>query len=247
MQLQEEGIVCSEKRVARLMKKEGLKGLSAKRKGPKTTDSSHNGPIAPNRLKQMNVTEAHQVWVMDITYIKCGGSWAYLAAVLDLYLHKIVGWEVSEVMDSALVEAALKQAVMRQGMPENVTVHSDRGSQYASRSFIGLVESLGYPRSMSAKGNCYDNAAMESFFGVIKREELDRWEMPTLSSVRNRVFDYIETYYNRARIHTSIGMTPAQFEKQNKDELRRALAGADRPPPMRELETETAKGYELVS
>jgi transposase InsO family protein len=229
------------------MKEEGLKGLSGKRKGPKTTDSNHNGPIAPNHLKQMNVTKAHKVWAMDITYIECGGSWAYLAAVLDLHLHKIVGWEVSDTIDSALVESALKQAVMRQGMPEKVTVHSDRGSQYASRSFIGLVESLGYQRSMSAKGNCYDNAAMESFFGVIKREELDRWDMLTLSCVRNRVFDYIETYYNRERIHTSIGMTPSQFEELEKKELHRALAGADRPPPMRELENKATMEYEQVT
>ena len=247
MQLQDEGIMCSEKRVARLMRREGLRGLSGKRKAPKTTDSSHHGPIAPNRLKQMSVRSAHQVWVMDITYIRCGNSWAYLAAVLDLYLHKIVGWEVSETMSSALVETALKQAVTRQGMPEKVTVHSDRGSQYASSSFISLVESLGYQRSMSAKGNCYDNATMESFFGAIKREELDRWEMPTLSCVRNRIFDYIETYYNRIRIHTSIGMSPAQFEEQNRNEVRQALAGADRPPPMPELETKPAREYELTN
>lgn len=212
LELRRQGIVCSENRVARLMREAGIQGLCARRKRPRTTHSDHDGPIAPNVLKKLHVCAPHQVWAMDITYLACGGHWAYLAAVLDLYLHKIVGWELSHRIDSALVEDALRNAAHRQGLPGNVLVHSDRGSQFASGGFIGLVDNLGYQRSMSAKGNCYDNAAMESFFGVLKREELDRWEMPTLSAVRNRVFDYIETYYNPKRIHTTLGMTPAQFE-----------------------------------
>ncbi len=213
-QLQDEGIMCGENRVARLMRENELVGLCARRKRPRTTDSNHDGPIAPNVLKGLIIEGPDQAWAMDITYVRCGPRWVYLAAVLDLYLHKIVGWELSERINSQLVEAALKHAAERQNYPGDVLVHSDRGSQYASKEFIGLVDALGYERSMSAKGNCYDNAAMESFFGVLKREELDRWEMPTIYSVRDRVFDYIEAYYNRKRIHTAIGMTPAAFEKE---------------------------------
>ena len=214
MELGSRGILCGKNRVARLMREAGLKGISPRRKVPRTTQSDHEGPIAPNLLKTLEIVSANQVWAMDITYIRCGDRWAYLAAVLDLHLHKIVGWELSERIDSELVAGALRNAAGHQGFPESVMVHSDRGSQYASTHFLALVESLGYTRSMSAKGNCYDNAAMESFFGVLKREELDRWEMNTLTAVRNRVFAYIETYYNRKRIHTAIGMPPALFEIQ---------------------------------
>jgi putative transposase len=214
LQLENEGIVCGENRVARLMRKAGLQAVYPRRRRPRTTDSRHQGLIAPNLLNGLTITAPHQAWAMDITYVHCGSTWVYLAAVLDLFLHKIVGWELSERIDSALVQAALRHAAARQGYPKEVLTHSDRGCQYASEGFIGLVDALGYQRSMSAKGNCYDNAAMESFFGVLKREELDRWEMPTLEAVRTRVFDYIETYYNRERIHTALGMTPAEFEKK---------------------------------
>ena len=213
MELRNDGTVCGENRVARLMRHEGLRAIQVGRKKPRTTDSSHDGPIAPNLIKNLMITRANQVWVMDITYVACGRGWVYLAAVLDLHLHKIVGWQLADHMKSSLVTDALTMAAQRQDYPADVIVHSDRGSQYASGDFIKLTEALGYTRSMSAKGNCYDNATMESFFGVIKREELDRWEMPDLASVRYHVFEYIETYYNRTRIHTTLGMTPAEFEK----------------------------------
>jgi transposase InsO family protein len=213
IQLQAEGRTCGENRVARLMREAGLRAISPRRKTPRTTDSSHDGPIAPNLLKSMEITHANQVWAMDITYVECGQGWVYLAAVLDLYLHKMVGWQLADHMESSLVTDALQMAAQRQNWPRGVVVHSDRGSQYASQSFIQLCEAFGYLRSMSAKGNCYDNATMESFFGVLKREELNRWEMPDLATVRYRVFDYIETYYNRHRLHTALGMGPAAFEK----------------------------------
>ena len=215
MQLHAEGRSCSENRVARLMRQAGLRGIAPSRKKPRTTDSSHNGPIAPNLLKNMEITHANQAWAMDITYIPCRQGWVYLAAVLDLYLHKIVGWQLGNQMESSLVSEALQMAAQRQGYPSGVVVHSDRGSQYASQAFIQLTEAFGYIRSMSAKGNCYDNATMESFFGVLKREELNRWEMSDLAAVRYHVFDYIETYYNRCRIHTALGMSPADFEKES--------------------------------
>ena len=215
LQLQAEGIPCGENRVARLMREADLHAVAPSRKTPRTTDSSHNGPIAPNLLKNMEITHANQVWAMDITYVYCGQGWVYLAAVLDLYLHKIVGWQLADHMESSLIIDALQMAARRQNWPTGVVVHSDRGSQYASQAFIQLTEAFGYIRSMSAKGNCYDNATMESFFGVLKREELNRWEMSDLAAVRSRVFDYIETYYNRCRIHTALGMSPSAFEMQS--------------------------------
>lgn len=216
MQLHAEGISCTVNRVARLMRRAGLQAVTPKRRSPRTTNSDHGGLIAPNLLKNMEITHANQAWAMDFTYVYCGQGWVYLAAVLDLYLHKIVGWKITDHIRSSLVTDALAMAAQHQGYPSGVLVHSDRGSQYASDALIEQTEAYGYIRSMSAKGNCYDNATMESFFGVIKREELDRWEMPDMAAVRHRVFDYIETYYNRCRIHTALGMSPAAFEKQAK-------------------------------
>lgn len=213
-QLKQEGFACGVNRVARLMREAGWRGIQERRYRPQTTNSAHDGPVAPNLVKDLAITHANQAWAMDITYVRCGEGWVYLAAVLDLYLHKVVGWQLADHMESTLVTDALMLAAQRQGYPSGVIVHSDRGCQYASRSFINLTEALGFTRSMSAKGNCYDNAAMESFFGVIKREELNRWEMANLSEVRSRVFDYIEVYYNRERIHTALGMSPTCFEQQ---------------------------------
>lgn len=229
VQLHKDGFSCSENRVARLMRKADLKAIGNRRKKPRTTDSSHGGPIAPNLLKTLAITRPNQAWAMDITYVRCDQGWVYLAAVLDLYLHKIVGWQLADHMHSSLVCSALTMAAQRQNYPVNVVAHSDRGSQYASDDFIQLTEAMGFVRSMSAKGNCYDNATMESFFGVIKREELERWDMPDLASVRHHVFDYIETYYNRVRIHTALGMPPAEFEKQKKTPSAEFLKAWDAP------------------
>lgn len=218
LELKRQGIVCSENRVARLMRETGLVALTPRRKTPRTTDSRHGGPIAPNHVKTLDITHSYQVWAMDITYIRTNEGWVYLAAVLDLFLHKIVGWEVSDRIDSTLTERALQRATQQHDYPAGVIVHSDRGSQYASEGFIRLTDALGYIRSMSAKGNCYDNAAMESFFGVAKREDFNRWEMLDIESARARIFDYIETYYNRSRIHSTLGMTPLEFEQINQAE-----------------------------
>lgn len=212
--LRSRGYTCGENRVARLMQRAGLQGITPKKKMPQTTDSRHNGPIAPNVLKQMEIHQANQGWAMDITYIPQGNSWAYLAAVLDLHLHKIVGWDISETLHADGVCHALRRAHQRQGYPTGVVVHSDRGSQYASEKFITLCKEFGCVRSMSAKGNCYDNATMESFFGVLKREDLNHYHFDSLESVRAQVFEYIETYYNRTRIHTTLGMSPETFENQ---------------------------------
>ncbi len=212
LQLRKEGHACGRKRVARLMRRQGLQGITSRRKHPGATDSSHNGPIAPNLLKNLVLAGPNQAWAMDITYVRCGAHWVYLAAVLDLFLHKIVGWDLGETLHASLACAALCKAMERQGFPKGVKVHSDRGCQYASREFIGLCADFACIRSMSGKGNCYDNAAMESFFGVLKREELDLSDFHSPAEVRAQVFEYIEAYYNRARIHGALGMTPLEFE-----------------------------------
>lgn len=212
IQLQQEGIQCGENRVARLMRKAGIRAKTPRRKTPRTTDSRHGGPVAPNLLKGMTIDKANQVWAMDITYIPQGNTWAYLAAVLDLYLHKVVGWELSETLHAEVACKALQRAQKRQGYPSGVIIHSDRGCQYASESFIALSEYFDCVRSMSAKGNCYDNATMESFFGVLKREELNDFDFDSVKSIRAQLFEYIETYYNRIRIHSALGMSPEEFE-----------------------------------
>lgn len=215
--LQKQGLSCGENRVARLMQLAGLRARMPKRKVPRTTDSRHNGPIAANLLKQMDIQRANQVWVMDITYIPQGNSWAYLAAVLDPFLHKIVGWDISDTLHAEVACNALRRAQQRQGYPPGVVVHSDRGCQYASEEFRTLCTEFECVRSMSAKGNCYDNATMESFFGVLKREDLNDFSFDSVESVRAQVFEYIETYYNRCRIHSSLGMSPEEFEHQQQN------------------------------
>ncbi len=213
LQLQQEGFHCGVNRVARLMRQAGWVAKMPRRKCPRTTDSRHSGPIAANHLKKLHISRANQAWAMDITYIPLGGRWAYLAAVLDLHLHKIVGWEISESLHADVACTALKHAQQKQGYPAEVLVHSDRGIQYASKEFISLCTLFGCKRSMSAKGNCYDNATMESFFGVLKREELNEYDFESIEEVRAQVFEYIETYYNRVRIHTALGMSPLAFER----------------------------------
>ena len=213
-QLQEEGVKCSRKRVARLMSQAGLVGESPRRKRPRTTDSSHNGRIAPNHLKEARIIAPNDAWAMDITYVGVDTNWVYLAGVLDLYSRRIVGWQMAEDMKATLVVEALERAVSgRERIPAGLIAHSDRGSQYASNEYQAALKRHGMIQSMSAKGNCYDNATMESFFGTLKREELDRYNFHSYTEARETVFAYIETYYNTQRIHTSIGgLTPEQCE-----------------------------------
>jgi len=212
IELRRRGVEGGENRVARLMRAHGIAGLTARRKTPRTTDSRHGGLIAPNRLKRLEIKGPNQAWVMDITYVRVRGGFVYLAAVLDLFTRQVVGWQIADHMRSGLVEDALRSAAMELQSTRGLVIHSDRGSQYASTEFIKLAKDLGMVRSMSAKGNCYDNATMESFFGVIKREELDQLEFVGLEDARECVFGYIEAYYNTKRIHTSLGMTPAEYK-----------------------------------
>jgi len=201
-------------RVARLMRELGLTGCP-KRRYKVTTDSDHSFAIAPNHLEQNFTASApNQRWVADITYIRTGEGWLYLAVVLDLFSRAIVGWSMSHRITRDLVLKALMMALWNRNPDSELLHHSDRGSQYASGDFQALLDEHGIVCSMSGTGNCYDNAAMESFFSLLKRERVHRRRYRTRQEARTDVFDYIERFYNRQRRHGSAGrMSPFDYEK----------------------------------
>lgn len=204
-------------RVSRIMKSKGLCGRQKGRYRVRTTDSNHDHPIAPNRLEEAPATSApNQVWVADITYIPTREDWLFLACILDLHSRKIVGWAMGDSINSALVLSALSMAVLHRDPPAGLLFHSDRGVQYAAGNFRAALASVNIIPSMSRRGNCYDNAAMESFWSTLKIELVYRRDFATHRQAKTEIFDYIETFYNRHRIHTSLdGLSPANFELKN--------------------------------
>ncbi|AWJ88121.1 IS3 family transposase (plasmid) [Azospirillum sp. TSH58] len=212
--LRAEGVAAGRGRVARLMRRHGIRGAAARRFRPATTDSRHGLPVAPDLLGQaFRVAEPNRVWLADITYLPTGEGWLYLAAVLDLATRKVVGWAMRDHMRAELATSALVMAIQRQRPPTGLIQHSDRGSQYASRDYRDLLQAAGMRQSMSRKGCCYDNAPMESFFHTLKVELVHRTRFETREQARRELFAYIETYYNRQRAHSAIGyITPEQAE-----------------------------------
>lgn len=208
------GIQCSKNRVARLMKAESLKAKRIKR-FKTTTKSKHNLPVAPNLLnKDFVVTAPDLVWVSDITYIWTWEGWMYLAVIIDLYARKVVGWSMSKRINKELVLSALNQAIDRRGPAAGLIFHSDRGSQYASKDVRQILEKHHMRQSMSRKADCYDNAVAESFFATLKTELVYPDFFATRLEAQSKIFEYIEIYYNRRRIHSYLNyMTPDQFEK----------------------------------
>ena len=204
-------------RIARLMKEKGLCGRQKGRHRVRTTDSNHDHPIAPNRLAEApKATAPNQLWVADITYIETAEGWLYLAGVLDLYSRKIVGWAMSERIDTSLVLKALAMALVHRAPPANLLFHSDRGVQYASGDFRHALGQASLLASMSRKGNCYDNATMESFWATLKLELVYRHVFATRAQARTEIFDYIEAFYNRMRAHSSLDYnSPVDFETKN--------------------------------
>jgi len=204
------GYECGKHRVRRLMREEDLIGLQNKRFKAYSTDSNHGFKIAPNLLGDYGrITKPNEVWVADITYIKVSEGWVYLAAILDLYSRKIVGWSISSKTDTFLVLTALRRALKTRGAPR--LHHSDRGSQYASDDYQKELKTFEITTSMSRTGNPYDNATMESFFGTLKIEEVQAKVYRNLYQARNALFSYIEAFYNTTRIHTSIGGRSPQW------------------------------------
>lgn len=215
-ELRRRGTNCGRKRVARLMRKDGLKAKTI-RKFKATTNSDHNLPVAENLLNRDFTPDApNKAWVADITYIWTNEGWLYLAVVIDLFSRAVVGWSMSERMTRSLVIDAFALAVMRRNPPPGLIHHSDRGSQYASNDFQALLDKHGAICSMSRKGNCWDNAPAESFFAVLKRAVVFHNQYQTRAEARQSIFDYIERFYNRKRIHSSLGYrTPFEVDQLN--------------------------------
>jgi|ERR1041385_1519042 transposase InsO family protein len=212
--LRREGVKISENRVARLMQAAGIKARSKRAFRPRTTDSNHPHPIAPNRLKTDPApTAPNQVWVADITYIRTLEGWIYLAAVMDLFSRKIVGWSLAQTMETTLVKEALQRALASRRPAPGLLHHSDRGSQYASSPFRALLHSWQIKPSMSGPACCYDNAAMESFWSTLKTEIPQPNPFENIQTARQAIFNYIETFYNPRRLHSALGyQSPVDFE-----------------------------------
>ena len=214
--LRQAGQVCNHKRVERLMRQAGLAGRSRKRFRVQTTDSRHELPIAPNRLSLAPpCTAPDQVWLTDITYVWTQEGWLFLACLLDLYSRKIVGWAMGDSLVTTLPLLALRMALTRRQPAKGLLHHSDRGVQFASQDYRRQLAVHGLLASMSRKGNCYDNAAMESFWSTLKHELVYRGQFQTRAEARQAIFEWIEVFYNRTRLHSSLGFhSPVDFENQ---------------------------------
>ena len=216
-ELRQQGRRHGRNRVARIMQETGLCGRQKGRHRVQTTNSKHDQPIAPNHLAEApKATGPNQLWATDITYIETQEGWLYLAAVLDLYSRKIVGWAMSDRIDTALVLAALGMALLHRQPPAKLLFHSDRGVQYASGDFRQALQAAHLVASMSRKGNCYDNATMESFWSTLKLELVYRGQFATHAAARTQIFDFIEVFYNRQRRHSALNYhSPVDFELIN--------------------------------
>lgn len=205
--------VC-ENTVAKVMKTLQIKAKMAKPFVPRTTNSDHQTPVAPNTLnRDFQASLPNQKWVTDMTYIATGEGWLYLAAVLDLCSRRVVGWAMADHMQLELVSDALVMALEHRRPARGLLHHSDRGGQYASDAYQGLLTDHGLKCSMSRKGDCYDNAAMESFFGTLKTELVHQERYTTRDEARASIFEYIEVFYNRQRLHSTLGYkSPETFE-----------------------------------
>ena len=211
------GSQCGRHRVARLMRENGLSARLPKRFAL-TTDSSHGLLVAPNRLERdFCAATPNRKWAADITYIWTGEGWLYLAVVLDLFSRRAVGWAMRASLERELAVTALAGAVSQRSPPVGLLCHSDRGSQYASGDYQAVVARAGAVCSMSRKGDCWDNAPVESFFASLKRELIHRAQFATRAQARIAVFEWIETWYNRRRRHSALGyLSPEQFEQRHR-------------------------------
>ena len=215
------GISCSKNTVASLMTREGIRAKTKRKFRVVTTDSKHNLPVAPNRLnQQFTVEKPNLVWLTDFTYLSTKEGFTYLCTVQDLCSRRIVGWATSRTIDASLALDALNQAIALRAPKPGLIVHSDRGSQFASSAYRQRLLECNALQSMSRKGNCYDNAPMESFFKSFKVEEAYWHDYETFEQATRSVIDYIERFYNRVRSHSSLNYTsPCQYEEGRLFEL----------------------------
>ena len=206
-------VACCVNTVAKLMRQEGIRAKSVK-KFRHTTDSNHSLPVAKNVLdRDFEAEGPNERWVADITYVPTREGWLYLAAVEDLYSRMVVGWSMADRMESRIVVDALEMAIARRFPDEGLLAHSDRGSQYASDHYQRLLAGHNIECSMSDPGQCWDNAPMESFFASIKKELIHHEDYQSRAEARASIFEYIETFYNTKRRHSSIGyVSPTEFE-----------------------------------
>ena len=215
--LRRAGARCGRHRVARLMAQAGLRARQKRRFRPRTTDSRHLCPIAPNRLAERPEPPARpgEVWQADITYVATHEGWLYVAGVIDACSRKIVGWAADDTMPTGLVARAFERAVAAHRPEPGLLHHSDRGSQYASDAYRELLRRHGVVASMSRAGDCYDNARMESFWATMKTELIGEQVFATQAEAKSEIFRYIEVFYNRQRLHGALGFySPVDFENQ---------------------------------
>ena len=215
-QLRQEGVVCGENRVARLMRENELAARGKKAFRPRTTLP---GPgAAPNLIKELEANAPDQVWSSDVTYVSTLEGWLYLAVILDLFSRRVVGWKLGESLEAELVVAALRNALVLRQPDQGLYFHSDRGSQYSSEAVRKPLSVIGAKQSMSGVGNCYDNATVEAFFSTLKTECFpDNQVFRSRAQARCELFEYIEVYYSNQRLHSALGYrTPCQYETQSK-------------------------------
>ncbi len=217
-ELRRAGQRCNHKRVERLMRQQGLKGRTGQQRKVRTTHSEHGEPTAPNLLRGRPAPQqADEVWVADITYIPTTEGWLFMAAVMDLYSRQILGWSLWQTLEAGGPLQALSRALAKRDYPRGVIHHSDQGFQYACGPYRRELARHGLVASMSRRGNCYDNAAMEAFWSTLKREALEQSAHWSKNQVRRVIFQYIESIYNRSRLHSSLDyQSPVDFEHLNK-------------------------------
>jgi putative transposase len=222
--LAESDVFISRRRIGKLMKSANL-NCKTKRKFKVTTSSKHNKEVSPNLLKRLfYVSSPDKYWVGDITYIPTREGWLYLATVIDLYSRKVIGWSMADNMRSKLVNDALTMAIWKRKPRKGLIWHSDRGSQYASDSHRVILKDHGIIQSMSRKGNCWDNAVAESFFHTLKTELTNHHQFKNQQEAKNAIFEYIEVFYNRIRIHSANDyLAPEEFEKIQLQKLCKSL------------------------
>jgi len=209
------GLLVSRSRITKLMKQIGLMVKTKRKFRPATTDSKHNSPVAPNLLnREFKAKAPNQKYVGDITYIATTQGWLYLATVIDLFSKKVVGWSIDTHMKTTLVNSALTMAFKSRTPKAGLLWHTDQGAQYASKEHRALLEKYNITQSMSRKGNCWDNAVAESFFATLKLEYRANSSLPTQKEAREQLFEYIEVFYNRQRLHSSNGnISPSEYER----------------------------------
>jgi len=231
-ELRERGRRVGRKRVARVMRDRGLRARGGRRRRPRTTDSRHALPVAANLLaRSFRVDEPNVAWVGDITYLPTAEGWLYLAVLLDLFSRRVVGYALSERIDTELVLTALRRALATRRPTGALLHHTDRGGQYASHAYRAVLEAHGLVASMSRRGDCYDNAVAESFFSTLETELVIESDWVTKAQAAVAVSDYIDGFYNPVRRHTTIGsMSPIAFERLHSSSLRESRGSAPAPP-----------------